>query len=188
MARTTTVHLLTGDYADRLETLWAAANKALEDKAPRTLLDGDPYEALSEEYTALRANALEAATSVTLTAVGRSAWRALKAKHKPRFGDDVDAETAKQDRLAGVNVDTVEDDLVYASVTDPEFTSAAASTSGPTASLRGSGRPSSPVRGSWRTVRGSTQKSCRPRRRGTKARVPGRPPLAAHTRGVPGAA
>jgi hypothetical protein len=28
MARTTTVHLLTGDYADRLNDLWSAAKSA----------------------------------------------------------------------------------------------------------------------------------------------------------------
>lgn len=121
MARTTTVHLLTGDYADRLESLWAAANKAADDKTPRTALEGDPFEELRAEYGALKAEALEAATSVTLTAVGRRVWRGLKEKHPPRTGDDIDAEVAKGDRLAGVNTDGVEDDLVQASLVDPEF-------------------------------------------------------------------
>lgn len=125
MARTTTVHLLTGDYPDRLDALWRAANAALDDKAPRTALEEDPYVVLKAEYDALKAEALVEATSVTLTAVGRKAWRTLKGKHPIRGGDDVDAETVKGDRLAGVNTDTVEDDLVYESVTSPEFTSRA---------------------------------------------------------------
>lgn len=121
MARTTTVHLLTGDYADRLNDLWSAAQSALDDKTPRTMMDVDPYETLEGEYKALKAEAIEAGITVTLTAVGRRVWRNLKEKHPPRAGEGVDAETAKGDRLAGVNTDSVEDDLVSASLVKPEF-------------------------------------------------------------------
>lgn len=123
MPRTTTVHLLTGDYADRLESLGTAALMALKDDSPRTAIEAHPYETLRQEYDALKAEALEAGTTVSLTAVGRKVWRQLKEKHPPRTGEDVDAETQRQDRLAGVNADAVGDDLVYASVTFPAFKS-----------------------------------------------------------------
>lgn len=121
MPRTTTVHLLTSDYADRLEAAYAAARTAADDKTPRTALEGDPYQELVAEYEALKAEALEAAVTATMTGVGRKVWRSLKEKHPPRTGDDVDAETVKGDRLAGVNTDSVEDDLVHASLVSPEF-------------------------------------------------------------------
>lgn len=121
MARSTTVHLLTGDYSDRLEDLWKAALAAADDKTPRTALEADPFETLKAEYDALKAEAIEAGITVDLVAVGRGVWRKLKEQHPPRVGDGVDAEIVKQDRLAGVNTDSVEDDLVRASLVSPEF-------------------------------------------------------------------
>lgn len=116
MARTTVVHLLTGDYPDRLEAAVRSAQAASKDEAPRTALEADPYESLVAEYEALRAEALEAGTTINLAAVGRKTWRALKEKHPARVGDDVDKEIADNDRLAGVNTDAVEDDLVFESI------------------------------------------------------------------------
>lgn len=116
MARTTTVHLLTGDYPDRLEALALSAQAAAQDKTPRTALEADPYEALAEEYRTLKAEAIEAGTTVHLAAVGRRTWRGLKEKHPPRSGEGVDKDTAEGDRLAGVNTDAVEDDLVFESI------------------------------------------------------------------------
>lgn len=126
MPRTTTIHLLSGDYADRLDMLWSAAQAALSDKTPRTMLEDDPYGELSAEYRALKAEAQSAGVTVVLTAVGRRVWRDLREKHPPRSGDGVDEETAKGDRLAGVNTDAIEDDLVYASLTEPELKGRAA--------------------------------------------------------------
>ena len=83
MARTTTVHLLTGDYPDRLDAARRAAEAAAKDEAPRTMLDEDPYMVLVEEYEALKAEALEAGTTVEFEAVGRKTWRELKEKHPP---------------------------------------------------------------------------------------------------------
>lgn len=116
MPRTTTVHLLTGDYADRLNEVWAAAEAALNDKTPKTAIEGDPFVELKAEYDALKAEAIEAGITVHLAAVGRKVWRDLKGKYPPRSGDGIDAEVARQDRLAGVNADEVEDDLVYESI------------------------------------------------------------------------
>lgn len=121
MPRTATVHLLGGDYAERLNVLYQAAHDARDDDAPRTMAEAHPYDTLSAEYAELKAEALSVATTVELTAVGRKEWRALKAKHPIRSGEGVDAETSKADRLAGVNVETIDDDLVYATVTTPSF-------------------------------------------------------------------
>lgn len=123
MARTKSILLLTGDYADRLNTLWDAAKAALEDNSQRTLNEADPYEALYSEYTDLKAEAEAAGLRVTLQDPGRKVWRDLKVKHPPRTGDDVDPEVVKSDRAAGINQDTAEDDLVYACLVEPEFTS-----------------------------------------------------------------
>lgn len=123
MSRTTTVHLLTGDYADRLNALWEAAQAASHDETPLTALEVHPFEALKSDYDTLKAEALEAATTVTLKAVGRKKWRELKEKHPPRSGEGVDPELVRTDRIAGVNTDTVDDDLVYASLASPELTS-----------------------------------------------------------------
>lgn len=113
MARTTVVHLLTGDYPDRLEKMFREAKAAAESDAPRTALDDAQLE---EAYEALKAEALEAGTTVHLAGVGRKTWRTLKENHPPRSGEGVDPEVADQDRLAGVNADAVEDDLVYESI------------------------------------------------------------------------
>lgn len=135
MARTTVVHLLTGDYPDRLDVAKRAAEAAARNDAPTTMLEADPYEELSAEYDALKAEAIEAGITVNLTAVGRKTWRALKEKHPPRSGEGVAKEVADGDRLAGVDTDGVEDDLVLESIkawqvesgqTDPRVSSRAA--------------------------------------------------------------
>lgn len=118
MAQTTTLHLLTGDYPDRLQLAFAAARAA--EGASVTLLSGEehPYDVLKAEYDALKAEAEAAGINVTLESVGRKGWRQLKGNHPPRTTGD--AETIKGDRLAGVNVESVEDDLVHASLRAPE--------------------------------------------------------------------
>lgn len=125
MARTDKVLLMTGDYAQRLDALYSAAMAAMKDESPRTQAEVHPYVTLSEQFKELKAEATEAGIEVEMTSIARTAWRALKEKHPPRTeGADDDVEG---DRLAGgVNTLTVEDDLVYASVTSPEFTSRAA--------------------------------------------------------------
>lgn len=124
MARTDKVVLLTGDYAQRLDSLFSAANEALNDDSPRTMMEGDPYAELLSEYNALKAEAEAEATVVEMTAVARPQWREFKRKYPPRT--EGHADDIAGDRIAGVNTDEVEDDLVYASVTTPDFTSRAA--------------------------------------------------------------
>ena len=111
MPRTTTVHLLTGDYPDRLAELVAVAEKALNDSSPRTMLEQQPDGAVQADHEALRAEAIAAGTTVHLAALGRTTWRKLKESHPIRT--DGDEETIRGDRLAGVNVESAEDDLVY---------------------------------------------------------------------------
>lgn len=125
-----------GDYPQRLSALWSALEAALKDEQngkSLALLAGErpPSEELAEEYQALKDEAeADAETKqrvVVLRAIGRKAWRDLKEKHPPRVkSDEVDEDTAAGDRLAGVNSDTVEDDLVHTSVEVPEFSSRAA--------------------------------------------------------------
>lgn len=124
MTQTATINLLTGDYPDRLNQAWAAAQAALKDESPKTLADGDPYGTLKDEYEALKAEAIAAGKTVKIKAVGRREWRRLKLEHPPRT--DADEETVRGDRMAGVNVESVEDDLVYVSLLEPEFESRAA--------------------------------------------------------------
>lgn len=116
MPRTTTVHLLQGDYPDRLAKLAAAAEAALNDKTPLTALDEHPYKSIEADYKALKAEAIEDGITVNLAALGRTTWRRLKEKHPPRTVEQSDEETANADRLSGVNTDSVEDDLVFESM------------------------------------------------------------------------
>lgn len=117
MPRTTTVHLLTGDYPDRLAALALAAQEALKDESPRTMLDEHPYESIQREYAELKAEAIEAGTTVNLVAVNRSTWRKLKALHPPREGE---AGKADREYGAGVNVETIDDDLTHAALAEGE--------------------------------------------------------------------
>jgi hypothetical protein len=116
MPRTATVHLLTGDYAERLDALWRAATEAAKDTTPLTTLEQHPYEVLRADFNALKAEALEVATTVRLASLRRPTWRALKAKYPPRSGDGVSDEVARGDQIAGLNTDEAEDDLVYESI------------------------------------------------------------------------
>lgn len=117
-----------GDYTTRLNELWQAIELADNDTSPRALTEGDPGEDLRAEYRSLRDEAREAAREanrlVRVQAISRGAWRKLKQDHPPRTTGDPDE--IKTDRLAGVNTDTVEDDLVFASLETPAFRSRAA--------------------------------------------------------------
>lgn len=119
-----------GDYPSRLNAALAAYDAALKDEqknGPPVLLGGEdlPSEVLRQEYEALKTEAeVDAAKKrriVVLEALGRKQWRPLKEAHPPRAGEGVDEDTAKGDRLAGVNTDSVEDDLVFASIVQPKF-------------------------------------------------------------------
>lgn len=134
MAQTLTREFPDGDYPTRLNAALAAFTAAEEHEAKHgtgPLLNGQksPAETLADEYNALKdeakADAAEKGRIVTLRALGRKQWRPLKEAHPPRAGEGVDEDAAKGDRLAGVNTETVEDDLVFASIVEPRFESRA---------------------------------------------------------------
>lgn len=114
-----------GDFPERLDQAFAAANAALEDASPRTMLEEDPYTVLKAEYDELReeskAASRAAGTYVVLREVSRKDWRQIKADHPPRT--EGDPESVKADRMTGMNTDTAEDDLVFAALVEPEFSS-----------------------------------------------------------------
>ena len=118
MAQSTTIHLLTGDYVDRLNELYAAAQAAKDDEAPRTLGEEHPYDVLAREYAELKAESERDGITVGLEAVGRKAWREIRGAHPPRT--EGDEETIKGDRNAGLNTDAAEDDVVHASLVEPK--------------------------------------------------------------------
>ncbi len=129
MAQTITRVIPDGDYPTRLSDLYKAATLAADRELenPPKLLNGQlsPAEQLAAEHAALKAeaeaDAAEKRRVITMRALGRAKWRELKAKHPARTEGDEDV--VKGDRHAGVNVDTVEDDLLFASIVEPKFTS-----------------------------------------------------------------
>lgn len=136
MAQTLTRIFPDGDYATRLDEAMEALQAAIKDERDGnglTLLAGEepPSSVLAEEYSAIKAAAEKDAKRkrrvVTLRAIGRSAWRKLKEEHPPRAGGEgIADEDVETDRRFGVNIDTIEDDLVFASVSEPKFASRAA--------------------------------------------------------------
>jgi hypothetical protein len=133
MAQTQTRFFPDGDYPARLNAAYAAYDAAIKDEQTNgegTLLatEEPASEILKREYEDLRADARADAESknrlVELRAISRREWRPLKKAHPPRLeGDDVSADVARGDRMAGVNTESIEDDLVYATVVKPTFES-----------------------------------------------------------------
>lgn len=114
-----------GDFADRLDRAYAAAMDALENEGPRTLMEEEPYTVLKREYDELceesRTASKDARLFVRFGEVSRKQWREIKAVHPPRTeGDD---ETVSGDRYLGFNVESGQDDLVFAAIVEPEFSS-----------------------------------------------------------------
>lgn len=135
MAMHEKVPFFTDDYGQRLEALESALANARKDRdraasanggVPQTMLETDPVPELEDQLEALYAEALEKATVVVLAPVKRDAWRKLKEAHPPRTGEGVAEDERKADAAAGHNVDTIDDDLVHASLVEPEFKSRAA--------------------------------------------------------------
>ena len=126
MAQTETHWFPDGDYAERLQQALDALRAAERDRDSGNrppLLNGetDPVDVLADEYSNLRDEAKRDAQDkgrlYTLAAINRPGWRLLKGNHPVRT--DGDPDVVKQDRTAGLNTDTVEDDLVHASLAEP---------------------------------------------------------------------
>lgn len=139
MSDTKVVDLLSESYADRLDALWGAVEQASKDEARLAATDAPSGRTLDEttasvaelaaEYKALRSEAIEDAKANQRhieMRLERKAWRELKEKHPPRSGEGVDREDIEADRGAGLNVETASDDLLYAAIVEPKFTSRAA--------------------------------------------------------------
>lgn len=125
MPRTSTILLITGDYAERLDALIDEVREAerASDSGVRRLADGAQLLELRAAYDELRAEAEAAGVKVVLQAIGRREWRRLREKYPPRTEGPEDV--VKTDRLAGVNIEAIEDDLVYESLVEPSFDSRA---------------------------------------------------------------
>lgn len=122
-ARTTeTIEFPIGDYPERLDVLYKAAEQARqdEDAAPRSLLEGSAYDELWAGYEALRAESKQASRDagcfVVIEELTRSAFKELRRNHPPRTEPP---EVAKLDGRYGLNLDTVSDDLVRAALVEP---------------------------------------------------------------------
>lgn len=123
MARTSTIILLTGDYAERLDALYAEAVKADEasGRGNRRTADKRRYEKLRADFEELKAEAEESGIKVVIQALDRRKSKELKKKYPPRTdGDPVEL---KADRSLSLNVEAAEEDLVAWSVVYPEFAS-----------------------------------------------------------------
>ena len=136
MAQTQTRFFPDGDYPARLNDAYAAYDAATKDEQTNgegmLLAHEQPAsEILKQEYQDLRAEALADAEAknrvVEMRAISRREWRPLKKAHPPRLeSDDVSADVARGDRMAGVNTESIEDDLVHATVIKPQFADRAA--------------------------------------------------------------
>lgn len=125
MAKTWTLYFYVDDYEDRLATLLSAAQSAERANTGRRVGDGSDYKALIEEFNALRDEAREKARKVVVQAISRRAWLKLREDHPPRV-EGVSDEVRQRDAMWGINTESVEEDLVYAAVVEPEFKSRAA--------------------------------------------------------------
>jgi len=134
MSRSTFEHWFPpGDYTDRLNVAFEAYQRALKDSEsdraePQLLTEEDPVDILRREYEELRDEAktaaLESRRYVRGQAISRGDKKKLREKHPPRT-EGADEDTLRADRLAGMNLDTAGDDLVFASLVEPVFSSRA---------------------------------------------------------------
>lgn len=121
-ARTRTRTFYTGDYEDRLNALEREARRLEQaaDNSSRRLSDSSEYREKVAEFEALKAEAEADGLTVVLQEPRRSEWRALKEKHPPRTAPE---DVAEADARWGVNLEAVEDDLVYTCLVSPQFKS-----------------------------------------------------------------
>lgn len=111
------------DYKERLDALEREAAALEEQAEPRRFGESGEYGRKVAEFEALKKEALADALVVVLQEPTRSEWKELKAKYPPR-AEPKDAHDI--DVMWGVNVEDVEDDLLYACVIEPHFTTRAA--------------------------------------------------------------
>lgn len=112
--RTTTVVLFQGDDLAHIAELLEAVNSAISIDGPRRQGDGNPAQEAAKAHDAFVTEATERAETITLQALPRKQWRELQVKHAAREDND-------EDELYGFNFATMGDDLVPASITEPDY-------------------------------------------------------------------
>jgi hypothetical protein len=116
--RTTRIPLYQGDDLERIEELRADLERAKHAEGGPARV-GDTGSGVASAKAALLAAYAEAkprAVLVTVKALGRRQWRSLIEAHPPREGNRED------DMHGGIaNINTLQDPLVVASITEPEF-------------------------------------------------------------------
>ena len=123
MARVATTYLMTGDFTERLNALYArAAEMSKAEAGPSmSLAEVGQADALWREYEALSAEA-ETAGKVVQKAIPRGPWRRIKEKFPPRTSEDgADEATVAADAAAELNTDAAADEIVRASLVEPAF-------------------------------------------------------------------
>lgn len=128
-----TREIYTGDYPTRLLKLAKALEFALTDEASEapastTALEGSASTQIRTQIDELKVEAREKGHLIEVKALGRNAWRDLREKHPPRRTGDPSATEAEieADQSQGVNLVTIEEDLLHAALVFPEFASRAA--------------------------------------------------------------
>lgn len=123
--RTAVVTIYQGDYLDRIVDLERRADAArdAEDGLPLTNGESPKYLQLASEHDALVAEAEESAVRVRVKALPRHEWTAMIAKHPPRTvaKDKITKQEEARDAMVGVNESTFMEELVPASVIEPDL-------------------------------------------------------------------
>ena len=122
--RTAVVTIYQGDYLDRITHLEkkAEALEAAQTGLPLTNGESPEYLAVAAEHDALVAEAEETAVRIRLKNLPRQEWTAMIAKHPPRTAekDGVSKQEEARDAMVGVNEATFMEELVPASIVEPE--------------------------------------------------------------------
>lgn len=121
MASTDTYFVWTGDYAERLNRLYAAVELAAKDQGTASYLnEPDPFDKLSEEYAELLAEAQEAGHRIILRGLNDLEWDDFVEKYPPRTEPE---DVAEADKLLGFNEKAGMRPLIYAALVEPKFDS-----------------------------------------------------------------
>lgn len=121
MARTKTLFIWTGDYADQIDRLYAAANAASADKTQRTADEGDPLGEIETEWRRLKDEADEAGLKVVVRGLSDDEWYDITDNHPARTEEP----HAEGDKALGYNERTGLRPMILAGMVEPEFTSRA---------------------------------------------------------------
>lgn len=115
-------HLFVDDYEDRLNRAYGAVMAAENSKVTLLIGEDHPAVALAEEYRALREEANAAAAAAgrfyQVRLIPRGEWKQLAVAHPVRTEHE-DPDEVQADRLAGLNTESVREDLLHAALVQP---------------------------------------------------------------------